>query len=410
MKQNDSGRMGEQQAKPATSPGKLISTKVKNKFNILRLICTGENVTRTYLTETTGLSKMTITNFVNELAEENYIAEFEKKDLGSSVQGRKPMIIDISPNAPYVTAIYIGRDYCKLAVYNIKAVMLKFIQIDLTGINTVERLLSRITMYYDQLVTNLDHNLLGIGISSIGPINKPDGIILNPPNFYGLENIRIKEHFEQHTGLPVYFDNSMNSSALAEKLFGYGRQYDNFVYLGILRGVGAGVISNGHLLNSQTGINGEIGHTCIDFNGPICSCGNRGCLELYTSTTTIVENARALMQKAGVTDEIDLFGWEDLALKAHKGERYSLQAIDEFCHYLSIGIVNLVNLFDCDVVFLGHEIALIEGLIEKQLTDLVNKKIFARKAHKVEIKMSYFGVNVPIVGAACNVLYKLFEK
>jgi len=390
--------------------GKLISTKIKNKYNILRLICTGENITRTYLTETTGLSKMTITNIVNELVQENYIMEIEKMDLGGSVQGRKPMIIDISPDAPYVAAIFIGRDYCKLAIYNIKAVMLKFFQIDLAGINTVERLLNKITVYYDQLVYNLDHSLLGIGISSIGPINKSEGILLNPPNFYGLENIEIKEHFERHTGLPVYFDNSMNSSALAEKLFGYGREYDNFVYLGILHGVGAGVISDGHLLNSRTGINGEIGHTSINFNGPLCSCGNKGCLELYTSTTTIVRNARKLMQENGIAGEQELLGWEDLALNAHKGDQYALQAIDEFCHYLSIGIVNLVNLFDSDVVFLGHEIALIKGLIEDKLASLVNARIFARRAHRVEIKMSYFGVNAPIVGAACNVLYKLFER
>lgn len=389
---------------------KLVSSKVKNKYNILRLICTGENITRAYLTETTGLSKMTITNIVNELTHDNYIMEIEKKDLGSSVQGRKPMIIDVSPNAPYVAAIYIGRDYCKLAIYNIKAVMLKLFQIELTGIGTVERLLNKLTAFYDQLVSNLNHRLLGIGISSIGPINKLDGIILNPPNFYGLENIRIKEHFEHHTGLPVCFDNSMNASALAEKLFGYGRKYDNFVYLGILRGVGAGIISNGHLLNGHTGINGEIGHTSINFDGPLCSCGNRGCLELYTSTSTVVENTRALMQKAGLIDGLDFFEWEELASNACKGEQYSLQSLDEFCRYLSIGIVNLVNLFDCDVVFLGHEIALVAGLIEEKLSKLVNERIFSRKVHKVEIKMSYFGVNAPIVGAACNVLYRLFEK
>jgi predicted NBD/HSP70 family sugar kinase len=270
--------------------------------------------------------------------------------------------------------------------------------------------LNKLTAFYDQLVSNLNHRLLGIGISTIGPINKSEGIILNPPNFYGLENIRIKEHFEHHTGLPVCFDNTMNASALAEKLFGYGSQLDNFVYLGIANGVGAGVISNGHLLNGHTGINGEIGHTSINFDGPLCSCGNRGCLEMFTSTSAIVNNARAMMQKAGLIVESDLLGWEELALNARGGEQYSLNALDEFCGYLSIGIVNLVNLFDCDAVFLGHEIALVSGLIEEKLTNLVNERIFSRKLRKIEIKMSYFGENVPIVGAACNVLYRLFEK
>lgn len=390
--------------------GKPVSSKIKNKYNILRLICTGENVTRAYLTEMSGLSKMTITNIVNELTQENYIMEIEKKEPSGSVQGRKPMIIDISPEAPYVVAIYIGRDYCKLAICNIKAEMLKFFQIELSGIGTVERFLNKLTAFYDLLVSNINHSLLGIGISSIGPINKYEGVILNPPNFYGLENIRIKEHFERHTGLSVRFDNGMNASALAEKLFGYGRRLDNFVYLGILHGVGAGVISNGHLLNGHTGINGEIGHTSINFDGPLCSCGNRGCLELYTSTSTIVENTRAMMQKAGLIEGSELFGWEELALNACKGERYSLQALDEFCRYLSIGIINLVNLFDCDTVFLGHEIALVSGLIEEKLTTLVNERIFSRKIRKIEIKMSYFGENVPIVGAACNVLYRLFEN
>jgi len=389
---------------------KFVPSKIRNKYNILRLICTGKDVTRTYLTEMSGLSKMSITNIVNELTQENYIMEIDKKESNGSVHGRKPMIIDISPNAPYVAAIYIGRDYCKLAVCNIKAEILKICQMDFAGISTVECFLSKLTEYYDMLVSNLNHNLLGIGISTLGPINKTEGIILNPPNFHGLENIRVKEHFERHTGLPVYFDNSMNSSALAEKMFGFGRQFDNFVYLGILHGVGAGVISNGHLLNGHTGINGEIGHTSINFDGPLCSCGNRGCFELYTSTSTIVENTRAMMLKAGLLDESEVFGWKELAANARKGERYALQALDEFCRYLSIGIVNLVNLFDCDAVFLGHEIALVSGLIEDKLERLVNERIFSRKVRKVEIKMSYFGENIPIVGATCNVLYRLFEN
>jgi len=251
--------------------------------------------------------------------------------------------------------------------------------------------------------------LLGVGISSIGPIDKVSGMILNPPDFHGLSNIPIKHFFEELTGLPVFFDNDMSSAALAESMFGQGKELSNFAYIGVTRGVGAAVMSNGSLVTGSTGINGEVGHTSIKYDGPMCFCGNRGCLELYTSIPVIVKKVEIAMKEAKLMPESEELKWHDFLRHAKNGEYYTMKVLDEFCEYISVAIINLVNLFDCDEIFFGHEIASVFELIDSRLTELIGNRLFSCAVREIKIKQSAFGENAPLTGSACIVLNELFK-
>jgi predicted NBD/HSP70 family sugar kinase len=381
--------------------------KSQNKSLVLKLICTGLANTRSDLARITGLSKMTLSNIVAELLAEDYVCEIDRSVIGAS-QGRTPVVLEVSPAAPQAVGVFIGRADCQLVVSTIDARLVKKTDFAIKPDFTEDILLKKLHESYAELVSGLQNRLLGIGITSIGPIDKVRGAILNPPDFYGMKNIMIKTFFEEKTGLPVCFDNNMNAAVLAEKLFGYGKELSDILYLGVTHGVGAGIISCGNLMDGPSGINGEIGHTSVNFDGALCQCGNRGCLELYASIPRIVEGAVREMKEAGVAVSESDYDWPQLVEDARGGEYYSLRALRRLCEYLAVGIINMVNILDSEEVFLGHDIALAEGLVERHLEQIVNGRIFASDIKALRVRMSAFGTQAPLVGSICLVLNSLF--
>ena len=384
------------------------SLKNHNRLLILKLVCTGEARTRSALVKKTLLSKMAVTNIVNEFIDEKILCEVCEGEIQG--RGRKPMIIEVSPDAPLVAGVFLGRDDCSVVLCSMDARILKVACFALGPDMALssDLLLEKLYAAYTDAALGAGHRVLGIGIASLGPIDKAKGVILNPPDFYGLSNIDIKTFLEGKTGLPVFLDNDMNASALAEKMFGHGKSLNDFIYMGVLRGMGVGIILDGRLVASSTGIFGGIGHASIKFDGPLCPCGNRGCLELYTSLPIIVKKAAEQMRQAGChTIPVD---WSELVSLARENDYYALKALDEFCDYLALGIVNLVNIVDCGEVFLGNDVALAEGLIEKKLEEHVNRYIFSSPRRPVRIRMSAFGQRAPLVGSVCLVLNSIFQN
>ncbi|MCL2034236.1 MAG: ROK family protein [Oscillospiraceae bacterium] len=381
--------------------------KKQNTSFVLKLICTKRANTRSNLARLTKLSKMTLSNIVAELIAEDYIIEIDRS-VSRASKGRTPIVLKPSPNAPLSVGIFISRVDCQLVMSTIDAKIVKSESFAIQPDITKDMLLEKAYESYLNLVLGTDRKILGIGITSIGPIDKAHGVILNPPDFYGMENIAVKAFFEDKTGLPVYFDNNMNAAVLAEKLFGHGKELSDILYLGVTNGVGAGIISNGNLLDGSSGINGEIGHTTINFDGTLCQCGNRGCLEYYASIPHIVESALREMQEAGVAVNKNTYNWPCLVELAREGEYYSLRALNRLCEYLAVGIINTVNMLDCDEIFLGHDIALAEGLVERHLERLVNDRIFASNIKSLRVRVSAFGVQTPLIGSICLALNSLF--
>lgn len=386
----------------------LTKGRSQNTTTILKLVCTGRATTRADIARVTGLSKMTVSNIVAELLEKGFFAEIGRELPGVS-QGRKAIELEISQTAPCVVGIFIGRITCSVVVSTIDAHLIGKVSFDFPSGITEKQLLDGLYEMYKAQTENLNRKILGIGIASIGPLDTAQGTILNPPDFYGIKNIGIREFFRQKTGLFVSFDNNMRAAVLAEKLFGYGKETSNILYLGVTHGVGAGVIVADQLLDSPTGVNGEVGHTSIKFDGQLCSCGNRGCLEMYAGIPQITQSAVAEMESGGVAVPAN-YDWPKLVELARQGEYYSVRALKRLSEYLSVAIVNLVNLFDSVEVFLGHDIALAEGLIEQELEDIVNRRIFAADIKTVKIRMSYFGAEAPLIGSICLPLECLFNN
>lgn len=388
------------------------STRAQNKSMVLKMICTSSNTTRISISKQTGLSKMSVTNIVNELINERYVTD-QEGELKNSNIGRNP--ISLIPDLTYhmLLGIYISRDFAVGVLSNLKCEILFKTQCSYSFEETGTSFVQKIKHLISNLIS-MDlvkgKNILGIGVACIGPLDLERGVILEPPNFHKIKSIHIKEILEEEYGYPVILNNDMNASALAEKLFGHGSNYSNFVYLGVTNGIGSGIISNNIIFQGSMGFSGEVGHITIDYNGPKCSCGNAGCLELYASIPKIVEQAKSSISLGMSTSLTDypVIEWENIVAEALKGDSFSLKLINMICLYISIALVSLINLYDPQIIYLGHDLAIAGSLVTKQLEDYINKKTFSHEYKQVPIAISSFKNEAPIIGSAALVIDKLF--
>jgi predicted NBD/HSP70 family sugar kinase len=310
--------------------------------------------------------------------------------------------------------LYISRDYIAVILSNLKCEIIE----EKTGALAFEE--SEIS-FTDKIKTLIHSALrsdiargkkvLGIGVACIGPLDIQNGVILEPPNFHTLKSIPIRQLLEQEFNCPVYVDNDMNASALAEKLYGKGRDVRNFVYIGVTNGIGAGIIAENTLFAGDMGFSGEIGHTIIDCDGPKCACGNTGCLELYASIPVIVSQAVNSIALGMVSklSEHDVIEWKDIVRCAKASDRLALNLIDRLCLYISIGLVNMVNLFDPQIIYMGHDIALAGNLVTGKLKQYLAEKTISRRYKSVPVEISTFSDKAPVIGSVAILLNRLFS-
>ena len=184
-----------------------------------------------------------------------------------------------------------------------------------------------------------------VGISFGGPVNPDRTNTLLSHHGPGWENYPLVERVGEIWGLPVTMDNDANACALGEVRFGAGRGGHNVVYVTVSTGIGGGVVLDGKLYRGSRGLSGEIGHTIVMPDGPLCACGKRGCLEA-TSSGPAIALAYAETTGAKVTAE-------EVFARAASGDSAARDVLASSIRHLGIGLSNAINLFDPDLVVVG---------------------------------------------------------
>jgi glucokinase len=203
-----------------------------------------------------------------------------------------------------------------------------------------------------------------IGLGSPGPLNLSDGTLGQLPNFPGWDFFPLRSALEDLTGLRIVLDGDANAAALAEWKLGAGRNegIDSMAMLTLGTGVGSGIIISGHIWHGIVGMGGEVGHISVNYDGPLCSCGGRGCLEYYASATGIERAARSLASRSRGPLS-DLFAKHttvtarmiaDLALT---GDREARAIYTQVGRYLGRGLAGLVNTLDLPLYVIGGGVA-----------------------------------------------------
>ena len=393
--------------------------KQSNRGLILRLVATGECGTRIELARKTGLSKMAATNIIGEFIEAGILEEGGKQHITG--KGRNPVMLSVADSAPKIVAVHLFRDDWCVALRDITLKTLYSLSFPVNK-ETAPRLMENLYHTIDKVMefaANRHEKLFGISVGSIGPVDVDRGMILNPPNFFGIRDLPVVELLKERYDMPVSFDSQYNCAALMEKYFGCCRDVEDFVFLGISNGIGSGVISNGKLLRNAYGMTSEIGHISIDWNGRICGCGNRGCIEAYSSVPVMEKTIREVtgrtlgFQELCRLEEARLAGKEpegtkEPAFTQEEGAAVS-EVFETFTRSLAVGITNVVNTLNPQKIIIGHHGYWVPDHYVAQMEQMVNDHKMTSQEKKVSVEKSRFEDMTQRYGCACALLTRVFD-
>jgi len=225
-----------------------------------------------------------------------------------------------------------------------------------------------------------------IGIGVPGPVLYEKGVVIEPPNLPGWKRVNLKKILEKEFKVPVSLDNDANCAALAEAYFGAGKKARNFIYITVSTGIGGGIIIDRKLYRGAIGAAGEFGHMVIDPKGPLCGCGNHGCFEALASGSAIKR----------------MYGMDALSveLAARQGEPKAKKVVATIAHNLAIGIANLVNIFNPEIVIIGGGVSKMRELLLTPIRQEFKKYALTLPAKNVKIIRVKLGSEAGVLGAA----------
>jgi len=251
--------------------------------------------------------------------------------------------------------------------------------------------------------------LKAVGIGAPGAVDTKNGITGRLVNISNAE-FNFRKEFSYLTDAKIYVDNDANCAAIGEAVAGAGRNCDNMVMVTLGTGVGAGIIIGNRLYGGFNGAAGEIGHMIIVCGGEKCNCGNRGCYEQYASVSALIRMTKEAILKH---PESEMFKDNEVtgmtAFKAaKKGDKAALEVVDKYETYISVGLINVINIMQPDIVVIGGGISKEGEYLLRPVRERVYSGIFTRNIKSAEIKPAELGNNAGIIGAA--LLYKYQEQ
>ena len=245
-----------------------------------------------------------------------------------------------------------------------------------------------------------------IGIGSPGSIDRANGVILYANNINFLKTplaALIREHWD----IPVYIDNDANAAALGEAFAGAAKGCNDAIMVTLGTGVGGGIIIDKKIYSGFNSNGAELGHTVIVANGRPCSCGRKGCWEAYASVTGLIADTKAAMEAhpESMMWELENGSIADISGKtafiaAKKGDKVAQEVVAQYLDYVAIGITNLVNTFQPEVLCIGGAISKEGEYLLAPVRKFVERERYTRYCEQTELKIAALGNDAGIIGAA----------
>jgi len=253
--------------------------------------------------------------------------------------------------------------------------------------------------------------LKGIGLAAAGAIDSHNGVVTLSPNLPGWRNIPLRQIMKDSLGITIYLTNDANAAALGEYLFGAGQNVANLVYVTVSTGIGGGIIINGEVYEGVSGAAGEVGHMTIDINGPACNCGSNGCLETLASGAALAREARrhieagegaAILEASG--GDLAQVSAKTVFLAVQQGDRLAGELIRRTGRYLGVGLANLVNIFNPELIIIGGGLSNMGERLLEPARGVMRERAYEISASAVRIVPAALGSDSGLIGAAAWVL------
>ena len=379
-----------------------------NKHAVVDLIrFTSGGISRIELSRQMNLTRAAITTIVADLQSEGLVREVESH----YPSGRRPIVLEINPERGYVVGIDMGATHVTILVTDYSARVVRELDetLDINAgpavcLPRVEELVHRILA--EAGLTLKDVSAIGAGVP--GPVVAGVGVS-GPPIMPGWDGYPIRDDLAKRFGLPVSLRNDAELGAIGEWAYGAGRGERHLAYIKVGTGIGAGLLLDGQIYGGANGSAGEIGHVTIDESGPICTCGNRGCLEALAGGRAIARRAiqevnsgrRTMLAEITPTSNIRS---RDVIAAARRGDLVSQQIVSEAGVHLGTALASLVNLFNPSMVVVGGGVAQIGDLLLEPIRATVHQRSLLPASRSVRITSALLGRRSSAMGAVVQAL------
>lgn len=386
------------------------SVKQGNAAAIFRAIHALGPVARIDLARETGLTPGAVSNIVDQLLGAGLARESGARE--SRRVGRRAVNLEVEPGGRYALGIDIARSTVTSAI------------VDLTG-RAIQRVSEPVASPRDEVAIPVAlkiardlfkglprderKKVLGIGVGAVGPVDVRTRRHLAPEGQRTWLDLDQFAHLAADLDLPVYFENNANTSALAELWFGAAQGLDDFVLLTLGTGIGSGVVIDGELYRGEHGLAGEVGHMTVDARGPVCQCGNYGCLELYASVPGVLSRVKAELGAGANSGLGDVEVTIDAVIAALRdGDELAGRVFDELAGYLAAAILNLTYSVDPKQFLLGRELATAGDALLDRVRAEIGKRVFRGTPDVVDVQVADLP-DAPVIGAATLALREFFR-
>lgn len=390
----------------------------RRNFNVvIEKIHSDGPITQREIVNQTGISFAKVNKITTVLNKIGLTFENGKEE---SNGGRRSSLFEVNPNFRYTIGCQLSHTRIQTIIGNLKGKIL------FENVKPYEKSIGKeavINLLLDSIEDLINKSkidkekYLGIGVAIAGLFNPNDGTALPFPHLVKWGSVAFKEIIAAKFNLPCYVNNVANAAALAELNYGLGKGKDSILYLNIGSGLGMGIIFNGKLYEGVSGSAGEFGHISVDDHGPLCECGNLGCLEAIASTQAIVNQAKTLL-KQGVSsnlltminDDLTKLDFDLICRAANESDKLAYNLIDKMGQNLGEGIVTIINLFNPARIILGGKIGSASNLISNSIMAIVQKRALELPRRNTEIVFSQMGSYTGALGSTIPIIEKFFSE
>lgn len=389
-----------------------------NLSTVLRYLQESAPFSRARLADLTGLNKTTVSSLIEELLDRGLVHEV---GLDTSGGGRPGTLLEPNPEAGCIVGVALGVDFATVILTDFSG-GIRWRRLRATDPSESQAaILSQTLQLVDQAMSTArayDTRLLGLGLATPGTVNVKEGILVFSPNLQW-RDVHFGRIFHERTGLPVFVDNDANAAAVSEHLFGVARQAQDFVFIFAGVGVGGGLFLNGELYRGAGGFAGEIGHTnfMVESYRPPCRCGNRGCWETSANQFSVIERVRARLE-VGRNSLISRLMAEQKApltlplivQAADEGDAEALEALAETGSVMGLGLANLINIFNPEMVVLGGSLSLAGEYLLPSIQAAIEKTALPEIHQQTRVLLSAFGPDASVMGAVALVVKAILSN
>lgn len=385
--------------------------KEANKYLIIQCILNYEPITTEEIVKKTSVSRPTVLEILKELTEEGYIV---KNGYSESTGGRSPALIYINRESCFAVGVDFEFPKIRIAVSNIKGEILKSREIKFSINEKPDRIKKNLITGINSLLEDTGIKLdkvVGIGLGLAGLIDKSKGKSVHIERIKGWRDVNIQKELEEVFGVPVYIDNDVHLLGLVEKKKYMAAEQNDFIYIGIRSGIGSSIFYHGKPFGGCNGNAGFIGHTTVDANGPLCFCGNRGCLDVFSGELAMNEQYEKICRSEGIDfKEEQFFTVQQFIEKAKEGDKACASILKQAGFYLGVSIANMVKTLEIPTVIIGA----CQGIEDSILFDKVSETIDSLMTREMKEDFAIYPGKLKeeeySLGACYYVYEHLFEK